>query len=527
MHAASVGSPVKHTHTAGAANKRECGNTPTVTRGNKKGRTYPMARSRRSRSPAPARTTRSAVAAQSGSTSDSTLRTQSVLLAAVFLDMIGVALVVPNLTFFWKDVGISPAGLGLVSSVYSSSQLVGGLIIGRLGDRQLSRKTCLLISFAGSGVSYALVGLATNVETLVLSRVLVGLVKQTMTCTLALITRLSTEDTRAQALGRVSSTSTLAFVVGQALGGAVSSRYGRRVPCFVASALFGCAFALVLCALPSVPTPAATAAARAADAPARRASKAAVAAAPGDARSRGVLGSVRARVASMTSTFTSAFRSGGARRTLAVRAAYGFLMRGGYALHSLYEAQRWQLTPADAGYLSTYKTALSFSVDALLVGVLARRLGEVDLLRVALACSAANAALEAFHASFAVYACVNLPLSSMLGAVVKTTLSSAFSKAVPASDAGSALSVLDVLNSAIGIAAPVYGGVLLGRVGVGMQPLISLAHYLVLLVLVGALLERAAPPPPTTTNTAPTPSGATTKAVNTHQATKAAKVKAE
>ena len=210
-----------------------------------------------------------------------------------------------------------------------------------------------------------------------------------------------------------------------------------------------------------------------------------------------------------------------------IRAAYGFLMRGGYALHSLYEAQRWQLTPADAGYLSTYKTALSFSVDALLVGVLARRLGEVDLLRVALACSAANAALEASHASFAVYACVNLPLSSMLGAVVKTTLSSAFSKAVPASDAGSALSVLDVLNSAIGIAAPVYGGVLLGRVGVGMQPLISLAHYVVLLVLVGALLERAAPPPTTTTNTAPTPSGATTKAVNTHQATKAAKVKAE
>ena len=55
---------------------------------------------------------------------------QLLIRACVFLDMTGVALVVPNLIFRWKEVGISPAGLGMVSSIYSGSQLVGGLILG-------------------------------------------------------------------------------------------------------------------------------------------------------------------------------------------------------------------------------------------------------------------------------------------------------------------------------------------------------------------------------------------------------------
>ena len=84
--------------------------------------------------------------------------------------MIGVGLVLPLMMFRWKEVGISPASLGMVGSIYSGSQLVGGLILGKLGDRGLGRKRTLLLSFAGAGVSYALVGLANSVEILVLSR---------------------------------------------------------------------------------------------------------------------------------------------------------------------------------------------------------------------------------------------------------------------------------------------------------------------------------------------------------------------
>ena len=46
------------------------------------------------------------------------------------------------------------------------------------------------------------------------------------------------------------------------------------------------------------------------------------------------------------------------------------------------------------------------------------------------------------------------------------------------------MSVLDVFNSAIGILAPLYGGLVLGRLGVESQPAVSAVHYLALLLLV-------------------------------------------
>ena len=75
-------------------------------------------------------------------------------------------------------------------------------------------------------------------------------------------------------------------------------------------------------------------------------------------------------------------------------------------------------------------------------------------------------------------------------ALTRTNLSSLFSKAVPTRDAGVALSVLDVLNSAVGVAAPLYGGLLLNRLGVSMQPTLSFAHYIALLVLARLTVAR-------------------------------------
>ena len=62
-----------------------------------------------------------------------------------------------------------------------------------------------ILSFAGAGLSYFLVGLAESIELLIISRVVVGLVKQTMTCSNALLTQLTDSASRAGAMGRLSS----------------------------------------------------------------------------------------------------------------------------------------------------------------------------------------------------------------------------------------------------------------------------------------------------------------------------------
>ena len=54
----------------------------------------------------------------------------------------------------------------------------------------------------------------------------------------------------------------------------------------------------------------------------------------------------------------------------------------------------------------------------------------------------------------------------MLTVLTRTCLSSIFSTAVPVADSGTALSVLDVCQSAVGVIAPLYGGLLASRLGV-------------------------------------------------------------
>lgn len=58
------------------------------------------------------------------------------------------------------------------------SQIVGGLILGALSDRAMSRRSVLLLSFLGSGISYGTIGLSTSLDMLLMGRVVVGLVKQ-------------------------------------------------------------------------------------------------------------------------------------------------------------------------------------------------------------------------------------------------------------------------------------------------------------------------------------------------------------
>lgn len=65
-----------------------------------------------------------------------------------------------------------------MASAYSLAQIVGGLVLGTLSDRVMSRRSVLLLSFVGSAISYGLVGLSRSLRMLLLARVIVGLVKQ-------------------------------------------------------------------------------------------------------------------------------------------------------------------------------------------------------------------------------------------------------------------------------------------------------------------------------------------------------------
>ena len=69
-------------------------------------------------------------------------RTQLVLQLAVFLDLLGVMLVVPNLIHRFRELGISTASYGVVSSVYSASQAhPAACPAAHMGPHHLFRRT--------------------------------------------------------------------------------------------------------------------------------------------------------------------------------------------------------------------------------------------------------------------------------------------------------------------------------------------------------------------------------------------------
>jgi len=133
----------------------------------------------------------------------------TILCILVMIDMLSVSLVVPLLHQYYKNAGVHSASQReMLSSLYSSSQIAGGLIIGLLSDLgYLSRRRILFLSFIGSAVSYAMI-VAGSLPYLVFSRVCVGLVKQTMTVSTSLLARCTTESDRATYLGRITASST-------------------------------------------------------------------------------------------------------------------------------------------------------------------------------------------------------------------------------------------------------------------------------------------------------------------------------
>lgn len=113
---------------------------------------------------------------------------------------------------YFTNAGVSNDYYGFIMSVYYFSQIIGGVVMGSLTDL-ISRRDILIISFIGSAISYAAVGLSSDLYVLFGSRILVGLVKQTMSISTAIISSLCKDPlVRAEQIGHISATVTLVWL---------------------------------------------------------------------------------------------------------------------------------------------------------------------------------------------------------------------------------------------------------------------------------------------------------------------------
>lgn len=131
----------------------------------------------------------------------------------VFVDVLGLSVLLPLLHLYAAAYGATPLEIGLVLASFPLAQLIGVPMMGALSDR-FGRKPLLLISQITTCVSFIILGLAGSLQVIILSRVLDGLFGANLATAQAALSDITDEDTRAQGLGLTGAAFGLGFIFG-------------------------------------------------------------------------------------------------------------------------------------------------------------------------------------------------------------------------------------------------------------------------------------------------------------------------
>jgi DHA1 family multidrug resistance protein-like MFS transporter len=153
-----------------------------------------------------------------------------VLLACVFVVMIGFGVTLPVLPFYVERLALAGGAsrqsivlhVGLLTGVYPLIQLIFAPLWGRWSDR-IGRRPLVLIGIAGYVIAQVLFGLATSLWLLYAARTIGGMLSSaTLPVAAAYVADMTTEEERGRGMAWFGTAVSLGVVVGPALGGMLS-----------------------------------------------------------------------------------------------------------------------------------------------------------------------------------------------------------------------------------------------------------------------------------------------------------------
>jgi MFS family permease len=190
-----------------------------------------------------------------------------IIILTVFLDLVGFGIVMPSLPIFAKHFNASGVTIGLLMASYSAMQFLFSPILGRLSDR-VGRRPILLLSLAGSTLSYAIFAIASGMSgslaltLLFASRIFAGIFGANITVAQAYIADITPPDQRSRKMGLIGMAFGLGFIFGPVIGFAGMRLFGVTGPGWVAAVICGLNFIFALIRLPETWTPTADTASR-------------------------------------------------------------------------------------------------------------------------------------------------------------------------------------------------------------------------------------------------------------------------
>jgi DHA1 family tetracycline resistance protein-like MFS transporter len=161
------------------------------------------------------------------------------VLVCVFIDMLGIGLIVPVLPLLVGEFvsGREQQALwyGVMSMVFGLMQFIFMPMLGAISDR-VGRRPVLMYSMAGMCANFLATAWAPNLACLFIGRVIGGMSSASMSVASAYASDISGHDKRASSFGKIGAAFGLGFICGPMLGGLLGS-VNLHLPFYVAAGL--------------------------------------------------------------------------------------------------------------------------------------------------------------------------------------------------------------------------------------------------------------------------------------------------
>lgn len=159
-----------------------------------------------------------------------------IILLTVFIDVVGLGLVLPTLPLYVERYGASPFVATSFFAVFAVCQFFGAPLLGAWSDR-IGRRPILVMSLLGTSIGWFVFALANSLPLLFLGRVIDGLTGGNISTAQSYLVDISkTDRERTENLGIIGTAFGLGFILGPVLGGVLSA-FGTTVPFYVAGSL--------------------------------------------------------------------------------------------------------------------------------------------------------------------------------------------------------------------------------------------------------------------------------------------------
>ena len=158
-----------------------------------------------------------------------------VLVLVCVINSLGFGIIVPVMYTYGKTFGLDQVTLGVLMASFSIAQFFATPVLGSLSDKW-GRRPLLVISLAGTCLSFLLFAEARSLLFLFAARILDGLTGGNISVAQAMVADTATAKNRAQRFGILSSAFAFGFVVGPFVGG-LFYKISPQAPFFFAAGI--------------------------------------------------------------------------------------------------------------------------------------------------------------------------------------------------------------------------------------------------------------------------------------------------